>query len=317
MQPRKFNVMFANFAYGGNGGISSEVPDIRRWMMGLIPKMKDDERIDAIRETTISDTPITMSRNQAVLAARNAGIDVLVMVDSDMNPLRHVSEPGFKEFFTSSFDFLCNHYEKGPCVIGAPYCGPPGGVGSENVYVFEWQNYGDMGQQTPFSLEQIPRMLAARMTGIQQCAALPTGLIMYDMRAFELIEPSPLSNSQVLDMLIEKRIDKKKALRMLSKGWFYYEWKDGTASEKISTEDVTNTRDISLAGQAKLGYNPMYCNWDSPVGHWKPWCVAGKPYIHDPANIVETFKEAMRCDEAGLDGDNLVVEFKAKIGPGE
>lgn len=308
MQCKKLDVMFAFPSYGGNGGISSEVPEVRRWMCGIVHKMKQDERIGRISELTIGDTPITMVRNQFVKEARSVHADVLVMVDSDINPLKHVNEPHHKEFFFSSFDFLYNNYEKGPCVIGAPYCGPPKGIGSENVYVFEWQNYGDFGQETPFSLEQIPRMLAARMRGIQECAALPTGMIMYDMRAFELIEPCKKSKSEVLDLLIQGEITKREAIGMLHEGWFYYEWEDATASAKSSTEDVTNTRDISLAGQAKLGYNPVFCNWDSPVGHWKPWCVSGRPYIHDPEKVVHTFRDAIRNTIPDAESNDVVID---------
>ena len=34
---QKFSVGFCTFSYGGNGGISSEVPDIREWMVPLVP----------------------------------------------------------------------------------------------------------------------------------------------------------------------------------------------------------------------------------------------------------------------------------------
>lgn len=297
MKPRELDVFFAFPAYGGNGGISSEVPDIRKWMCSILMGMKHDDRIGKITDLTVGDTPITMVRNRFVVEARKVNADVLIMVDSDMNPMKHAREPEFKEFFSSSFDFLYEHYDKGPCVIGAPYCGPPGGIGSQNMYVFEWQNYGDWGADTPFSLEQVPRAMAARMRGIQEAAALPTGLIMYDMRAFELIEPSGMTRSDVLDELIEGKITKKEALKKLNEGWFYYEWSDSTASGKSSTEDVTNTRDISLAGQAKLGYNPVYCNWDSPAGHWKPWCVSGRPYIHDPEKVAASFREGIEASE--------------------
>jgi hypothetical protein len=275
----------------------------------ILPKMKDDPRIGELHEMTLGDTPVTMVRNKFVKEARRVGADVLVMVDSDQNPIRHMGERGWKEFFFSSFDFLHDHYKKGPVVIGAPYCGPPGGIGSQNVYVFEWENYGDHGAEVPFALEQIPRMMAARMRGIQECAALPTGMIMYDMRAFELIEPSDMGDKEILMKFKDGDLPMEDAIRMLKKnsGWFYYEWKDGTASEKASTEDVTNTRDISLAGQVKLGYNPVFCNWDSPVGHWKPWCVSGRPYIHDPKKVAETFREGIEAEMTGEDMDDELV----------
>lgn len=246
---QKFIVGFCTFSYGGNGGISSEVPDIREWMTPLVTEISRDERIQDIRIWNLADTPITMTRNRAVLMAREYGVDVLVMIDSDMKPDMSVAEG--KPFFQSSFDFLVNHYAKGPVVIGAPYCGPPP---VENVYVFRWQNQQSESANPDFQLEMYDRHTAAKMSGIQECAALPTGLIMYDMRAFELTEPRSAED----------------------RPWFYYEWSDKYAAHKASTEDVTMTRDLSLVGTQRLGYNPVFCNWDAWAGHWKPKCV-GKP----------------------------------------
>jgi hypothetical protein len=113
------------------------------------------------------------------------------------------------------------------------------------------------------------------------------------MRCFELIEPTALSDREIIEMAIAKRITATEAARMLGRGWFYYEWKNCRATEKVSTEDVTNTRDISLAGQAVLGYNPVYCNWDSPIGHWKPWCVPGRPRMYGVEQIAESFKRTL------------------------
>ena len=303
---RILSILFTFPSYGGNGGISSEVPDIRRWFTRVIMQCKSDSRIGHVHEVTKGDTPITMVRNQFVQAAREHKADILIMVDSDQHPDLHLGEPETKEFFTSSFDFLYKHYDKGPCVIGAPYCGPPGLRGAENMYVFEWQNYGEHGEdETIFTLEQVPRMLAARMRGIQEAAALPTGLIMYDMRAFDLIEPCKKTRKEILAEVAQGVVTVDQALGMLNQGWFYYEWTDSTASEKASTEDVTNTRDISLAGQVKLGYNPVFCNWDSPVGHWKPWCVRGRPLIHRASDVAATFRNAVLCD---IPDDEVLVE---------
>jgi hypothetical protein len=240
---QKFNVGFAHFAYGGNGGISSETPDIREWQVPLVAAIARDERVGEIRIFNISDTPITMSRNRAIVQARQMGLDVLVMVDSDMKPDMYVGvDQAAKPFFQSSFDFLVSHYSKGPCVIGAPYCGPPP---AECVYVFRWQAMQSENPNPDFQLEMYDRHTAAKMSGIQACAALPTGLIMFDMRVFDLIEPADEH----------------------AKPFAYYEWSDKYAANKASTEDVTMTRDISLKGESTLGYNPVYCNWDAWAGH--------------------------------------------------
>jgi hypothetical protein len=266
----KFNVGICTFSYGGNGGISSEVPDIREWMTPLVSEVRQDPRIANVKIWNLSDTPITMTRNRAVLMAREYGCDVLVMVDSDMKPDMYAGQSDAKPFFQTSFDFLVDHYPKGPVVIGAPYCGPPP---MECVYVFRWQNHQSEHANPDYQLEMYDRNTAAKLAGIQECAALPTGLIMYDMRAFEITEPKTASD----------------------KPWFYYEWSDRYAAHKSSTEDVTMTRDLSLAGARLLGYNPVYCNWDAWAGHWKPKCV-GKPQIIAAKDISEKLVQYARAD---------------------
>src|SRR6185369_145762 len=62
-----------------------------------------------------------------------------------------------------------------------------------------------------------------------------------------------------------------------------------------STEDVTNTRDISLAGCVKLGYNPVHCAWDSWIGHHKPWNV-GKPQRFMAAQVGNALRRAVLDD---------------------
>lgn len=279
---QKFKVGICTFSYGGNGGISSEVPDIREWAVPLVAEVAKDDRISDVRMWNLADTPITMTRNRAVLQAREHGIDILVMVDSDMKPDMYVgSDPLAKPFFQSSLDFIINHYHKGPVVVGVPYCGPPP---SECVYVFRWNNQQTGHPNPDFQLEMYDRHTAVKMAGIQECAALPTGLIMYDMRCFELTEPKKPGDHP----------------------WFYYEWTDIYASAKASTEDVTNTRDLSLVGTQKLGYNPVFCNWDAWAGHWKPKCV-GKPAFIEPSGVCAKLKESW---EAGYDGSTKLIDLQ-------
>lgn len=298
MTPRKLNLFIANFAYGGNGGCANEHPDVREWFCQTMMMAKEDPRIGDINTQTFSDTPITLTRNKAVLVARQLGADLILFCDSDQSPNLHAREQGFEPFFKSSFDYLYAHYEKGPVCIGAPYCGPPP---HENVYVFRWDSTGVYGDETSFSLEQYSRHEASRMQGIQECAALPTGLIMFDMRMFDLIEPSKMSQRQVLEEVEGHRMSIAEAMRNISNGWFYYEWKNQYAAEKASTEDVTATRDMAMVGQEKLGYNPVLCNWNSPIGHWKPWCVPGRPRFFGNESVGGSFRRAMERDASEHD----------------
>jgi len=283
---QKFKVGFCTFSYGGNGGISSEVPDIREWMAPLLSEIKADPRISEVKVWNLADTPITMTRNRAVLMAREYGCDVLVMIDSDMKPDLYAGASDAKPFFQSSFDYLVSHYVDGPVVIGAPYCGPPP---VENVYVFRWQSQQSEHAGPDFQLEQYDRSTAAKMAGIQECAALPTGLIMYDMRIFALTEPKDAD----------------------SKPWFYYEFSDKYAAHKSSTEDVTMTRDLALAGVQKWGYNPVLCNWDAWAGHWKPKCV-GKPHILSAKDVSSKLVEAVEGD---FDPSTKLVDLRWNVKP--
>ena len=303
------DIFFGFPSYGGNGGISSEHPDIREWWAELVLKMRDDPRIGSVTTKVIGDTPVTMVRNKFVQLARASGAHVLVMVDSDQSPNFHRGESDWKPFFETAFDFLYERYTKGKVTcVGAPYCGPPGlKVGSESVYVFVWRNDGIHGRETPIRLEQYTREEAALMTGIQECAALPTGMIMYDMRCFDLIEPTKMLKDKVLDAYKQGEMTKAQAMNALREGYFYYEWENGWACDKASTEDVQNTRDISLAGMQVLGYNPMFCAWDSWIGHHKPWCV-GRPRIYSVESISGNFRQAV---ELGNEAGERMMEMRS------
>jgi predicted O-methyltransferase YrrM len=271
-RPEKLNVFIGVPSYGGNGGIASEHPDVRDWLIKTIVTMKADPRIGKVVWHTFNDTPITMVRNEIVECAKEQDCQILVMVDSDQAPDLYLGkDPDAKPFWQTSFEKIWEHYEKGPIVIGAPYCGPPPHPthgGGESVYVFTWvgmeaSTYGGRAFTTPV-MNQISRPQANMMSGIQECAALPTGVIAYDMRCFDHIEHP----------------------------YFDYEWSDKTRRKKASTEDVYNTRNISLAIMLRLGYNPCFCNWDAWAGHWKPKCV-GRPYALTVEAVAENLREAV------------------------
>lgn len=276
MTPLKLRVLLVTHSYGGNGGIKSEHPDVRDWLIDTVLRIKADPRCELIeyepgkRVLDISDTPVTLCRNRAVVEARRLGADVLCCVDSDQAPDLEVGyEPIAKPFWVAAFDFLYQRYNRGPVVVGAPYCGPSP---DQCVYVFRWRNKRN---PTPaisdHQLEMYTREEAELMSGVQECAALPTGLIMYDMRIFDLLEPNNDGGQ----------------------GWYAYEWTDKYASHKGSTEDVMATRNMSFIGEQALGYNPLHCAWDSWAGHWKPELV-GKPRSIRADEVSRAYADAMR-----------------------
>lgn len=281
MKPRQYHLRIQTFSYGGNGACASTNPDVHRWVIKNLAEIIKDPRIASLSDEDLCDTPITMTRNRAVLDARKAGADLLLMIDSDQKPDMYLGkDPLAQPFWKSSFDFLDAHYEKGPVVIGAPYCGPPP---HENVYVFKWENRESEHPNDDYQIVGYSRSEASYLSGIQEAAALPTGMILYDMRAFEITEPKELGD----------------------KPWFYYEFNDLYESQKVSTEDVTATRDMSIMGIQKLGYNPIFCNWDAWIGHWKPKCV-GKPMTISADGVAQKMKNSILN---GQDGDSRIIEL--------
>lgn len=267
---RKLDVMIARFPYG-----ASDHPDTTDWLAQTLGRISKDPRIGRVFSERYDDTPITMTRNKAVKDAQKAVVDVLCMVDSDMKPDAYLptnryrlgTDPDAKPFWDTSFDFLLDHPT--PCVIGAPYCGRPP---IENVFVFRWATDESNHPNVRPKLEQFSREEAAMWKGIAEVAALPTGLILYDMRAFDAIKPP----------------------------YFEYEWEDETASAKGSTEDVYNTRDLSLAGVKQ------YCNWDAWAGHWKMKCV-GKPQPMPVDAVRASFHE---CITRGWNSRERIMEVQ-------
>jgi hypothetical protein len=294
MTPRKLKVGLAYFCYGGNGGTSSVCPDLAEWLWRFQSEVRGDPRIERVVLTKFADTPITATRNAACLWAQENGIDVLLMLDNDNAPdLLRGSVPEAKPFFQSSFDFIYAHYDKGPVLVAAPYCGLPWHPvkgGEENVYVFRWQR-GNSGhlREVGYSLEQFSRTEASILSGISEVGAIPTGVCMFDTRC----------------------------LQLLAHPYFEYEWdgdgckcascgqpKPGPRAKKASTEDVTFSRNLSLNGITRLGYNPVHCNWDAWAGHWKPWCV-GRPEQILASDIHQQFMEAARLNHR--EGERLFL----------
>ena len=322
-EPRTFSVCFATFPYGGNGGAPNTTPEVEKWLRKTIHKAKLDPRIKEVFEFEKADTPITMTRNAAVWACRNQKIDFLVMVDSDMHPdfeLNHHHDSSQKPFWDVAIDFLVDHWEKGPACVAAPYCGPPP---NEVPYVFHWTQMESGDPGCGFSLEMYSREYAEHMAGIQPVAALPTGLIMFDVRLFELTAPKQQDFAKRIEEWLTPCEGRTLEAHLISEiaarcehekfkdchSWFYYEYimdSDGRCyeSQKASTEDVTATRDISLAGIQAYGYNPIFCAWSSWAGHIKPKTV-GKPRGITAEVISEKFVEALKI---GATSERVTVD---------
>jgi predicted O-methyltransferase YrrM len=278
MQERKLKIGFARFPYAGNGGSEAEDPSIADWLVKTTLAIKADPRCeDEVWSFCKSDTPIPMVRNEALKRAMDAGVDVLVMIDSDQIPDLHLgTDPEAKPFWDTSFEFLYQHWDKGPCCIAAPYCGGfphPIKGGTTNVYVAEWRaNEDDPVSRVP-SLEILTREEAARRVGIEEMSAVPTGLYMIDTRVGKILKPE----------------------------WFYYKYHDPPYNtRKSGTEDFNFTRDASLAGV------PQFCNWDAWAGHRKSR-ISGKPRIMSIDHVRENLRAAIL---SGLASNERITELE-------
>lgn len=267
---RSAKVMIARFP-----GNNSEHPASSQWVIDVATRMAKDPRISEVIHWVKSDTPITMVRNEAMKYAKSEKVDVLVMIDSDMNP-DHISAEVRSErpFWDSSFDYYWKHYDRGPMLIAAPYVGP---APYELPYIFHWKNRESGHPNPDWQLEMFSREQASERTGFEEVPALPTGLILIDMR---VIEPMQYKGRMVT----------------LPPPYFYYAFTDKFETHKAMTEDVAFTRDCHLLGVHVL------VNWDAWACHVKlKHC--GKPQIL-PSNIVgDSYLRAL----TNLAGDESVV----------
>ena len=285
--------MFCRFP-GGWSNVQQEHPDSVDWYLETVLKAKQDPRISDVFYWRKGDTPVPMIRNIMVEAAEIYKTDLLLILDSDMNPDAYLHtnprklgiEPAAKAFWESSLEFVLS--SKDPCVVAAPYCGPGR---YQNAYVFQWAALRNDEVNPNLKLEMYTREESARKGGIEEVGAVPTGLCLIDMRVFRNM-PHP---------------------------YFYYEWegdglkcercnqrKPGKQIQKASTEDVTWSRDISLLWRATKGRTGgrIYCNWDAWAGHWKLECV-GKPELLTTDGVGDRYREAIlsgrRIDEVLVD----------------
>lgn len=274
----QYKIMVAQFPYDGTAHT-----DATDWVAQTIVQMHDDPRLrGGVMRWKLADTPITMSRNRCLAAAQEAGVDYVLMVDSDMKP--DLDVPGAKPFWPTAWEFMQSH--AGPCVIAAPYCGKPP---HENVFIFRWENLQSDNPNADFQLKMYSRHEGARATGIERVAALPTGLMLIDMRAVNKLLASKPKPEAVLEAYKAGRIPADVAIAKIKQeeAAFYYEWTDNRQTHKASTEDVTFSRDLSMLNI------PLYVTWDCWAGHHKDKVVS-KPSLIDGGDVQEQFLEAAR-----------------------
>ena len=120
----------------------------------------------------IQRQPVAVARNLAVKTAKERNVSFLFMVDDDMGP-----PAGWFEFVLRT---MGSDHATGmtPCVIGAPACA---GNGMVNVW--------DASEKEQSFLLNVSRQEAVKRDGLQSVGNIGAGLIAYDMRVFDHVEP--------------------------------------------------------------------------------------------------------------------------------
>lgn len=304
------DVLICCLAYGGNGGVATLIPEIAFWLVKLRGVLASDPRIGRVELKKYGDVPLTMERNRMVRDAINGGYDIVLMLDSDNAPDLYLGKRHWaKPFWETSFEFAFERLLRGvPTVVAAPYCGPnphPAHGGQSNVYVFYAESFSTNPQNPGFHVESYSRDHAAQLRGIQEIFAGPTGVILYTTSAFELMVFDKRPTVQILADYKSGILTAEQCERAIkSQSYFFYEFTDGWQTAKASTEDVTNTREIGMAGQYKHGEPIVFCNWDAWAGHNKPEMI-GMPEPIRMEQVSRVYQEAVF---SGLKVDECIAE---------
>ena len=248
--PEKVNVLVVVFTYAKQIGA-----DVFAWCTGPAAKMRDHPRVGNLAFSYTVGYPTDRCRNAALVEAKRAGFHYAVFCDDDMAPDCTLGqEPGAKPFFPTALEFALAH--DGPCLVGAPYCSAPP---SQDVLIMKDRVViPDLPDGLGRKIDKYSRDEAAVMTGIQRAAALPTGLMLVDVRVTDILEPP----------------------------YFEYEYADKPNCTRLaSTEDVVFSRNLSWLGC------PNFAAWDCWAGHVKTF-TTGKPRLSPIDEIPRAIRAA-------------------------
>jgi hypothetical protein len=252
---KKVRILVAVFNY--DGWIRGEIAD---WYTGkCFPALEDSGLVEAVAFTTqFRGYPVTRLRNKACATAKAAGYDYVLMLDNDNIPDIEVGhDPRAVPFFPAALEFAMAN---GPCCVGAPYGGTPP---TESCLVMKWEPIADTDLTLPGTMARYSRREAATLTGFEEVAALPTGMLLIDVKALDRV-PEP---------------------------WFRYEFTNEREYETSATEDVYFTRNLSWVGV------PQFVFWDAWAGHVKEKVVR-RPHVVMPKDVAEPVRKAWETARA-------------------
>lgn len=225
--PERVKVLVAVPSYDGR--VHS---DVMLYLCGLGGALGDHPRIDRFQVVVECGYPCDRVRNLICAKALAAGFDFVLMIDDDMKPDVMVGiDPAAVPFLPAALDFALA--QPTPVCVGAPYLSAPP---RQDVLVMRWaERVPDTPDALGLDMRKYTREEAATLTGFARAAALPTGMLLIDLRCLAVV-PKP---------------------------WFAYEFDDADHTKLASTEDIVFTRNADWSGV------PQFAAWSSWAGHHK------------------------------------------------
>ncbi len=252
--PDRVNVAVAPFTYAGVMRAELGV-----WLAEALWGLRTHERVGLAVAAMQVGYPTDRARNEACKNAKREGFHFLLMLDDDMEP---DCEPDGVPFLPGALEFALA--QPGPCVVAAPYCGASPW---QKVLVMRYEERPNVvAPDFPGNLRSYTREEAAAETGFGRVGALPTGVMLVDLRVMDMLPPP----------------------------WFAYEYEDPPFNTKLSSsEDTVFSRNADWVGV------PQFCAWNSWAAHMKNQRI-GKPRPMAPAavpiNVRAALAHAIRKD---------------------
>ena len=168
-------------------GHKLESPDVGTYLVQWMNDLKNRPGAEDLDLFTVSNARIRMMRNMCVAHARQKQAHFLLFIDPDMGVDKYVQrgangqvlDPNYAlPFFPAAWDLALQHQKTNhpPAIYAAPYCATPP---HEPVHVFVRNETG--------KLVRLERDRASTLRGWHQVGACGTGLMLIDMRVFDVI----------------------------------------------------------------------------------------------------------------------------------
>jgi len=286
MQPMKVDILISLFCYAGTCDASVN-PELAIWLATTVHKLKTDPRIGRVGINHVNECPTDYARDITLADARDAGFDMILMLDADNWPdarVGHYSDavPFMDVGFTLAYDRLLLGK---PTLIAAPYCSAPASRPStfkgEVPFVSCWERISTEDPNSQFKIGTAGRQEAALMTGLHRVPAIATGVC---LMTTNIVEDMP-------------------------RPWFYYEF-DAKTGRKVSTEDCVFSRNVGMVWLERINEHVVFLAADSWAYHRKPKWV-GKPEKMSADDACEAYRRAVL---SGIKKDHRLYDVGAETG---